>query len=62
MEEIVNVTFNKINGENFYFRVARVYLCVAALAAGMRPALIDPAANPPKHPPLTRAFTLQCSK
>lgn len=57
MKEIINVTFNKINGENFHFRVARVYLCAAALSAGMRPALIDPAATPQTPALDTRDFT-----
>lgn len=60
MKEIINAAFNKINGENFHFRVARVYLCVAALAAGSRPALIDPAVNPTTPALETRAFTFQC--
>lgn len=57
------LTFSVIYGENFHFRVARVYLCVAALAAGSRPALIDPA-NPRYPAPAletTCAFTFKCT-
>lgn len=60
MEEIIKVTFNKINGENFQFRVALAVArrgCIYVSLGGWHAAsAIDPGDCTPKHPPLTHVL------